>query len=456
MKNNKCSLKNHEEIDSISFCVKCEIYMCNKCDKIHSDLCQNHHAYKLNENINEIFTGFCKEHNHNYKLEFYCKTHNKLCCSSCITTIKDKEHGQHKECDVCLIKDIKDEKKNNLKKNVKYLEEISNTLEESIRNLKIIYEKINTSKEELKLNIQNIFTKIRNTLNEREDQLLSEVEVQYNNIFFKEDFIKQNEKLPNKIKLNLEKGKISDNDWNIENKLILLINNCINIENLIKDVKEINKKLKNTNNKFKHKVKINILIENDNNLLLETINTYGKIINYYNILEDSLIIQNNDIYILNIINWINSKKTIITKLLHRKSSNDDSYDTFHKLCDNQGTTLVLIKGKEGFIFGGYTPINWKKTGGWMKDDETFLFNLSNNKIFRKTKTSTKSIFCGIDQGPLFNYIGFSENGNRKMSQGEIQFRDNIYFNNFKEIIPNEEKNKFFEVDEVEVYQILFK
>ena len=310
---------------------------------------QNHHAYKLNENINEIFTGFCKEHNHNYKLEFYCKTHNQLCCSSCITTIKDKEHGQHKECDVCLIKDIKDEKKNNLKKNVKYLEEISNTLEESIRNLKIIYEKINTSREELKLNIQNIFTKIRNTLNEREDQLLSEVEVQYNNIFFKEDFIKQNEKLPNKIKLTLEKGKISDNDWNIENKLTLLINNCINIEKIIKDVKEINKKLKNTNNKFKHKVKINILIENDNNLLLEIINTYGKIINYYNILEDSLIIQNNDEYIYNIINWINSKKTLTTKLLYRKPSNDDSYDTFHKLCDNQGATLVLIKGKDNFM-----------------------------------------------------------------------------------------------------------
>ena len=38
-------------------------------------------------------------------------------------------YGQHFNCEVCLIKDIKDEKKNKLKENIKYLEDSSkNTL----------------------------------------------------------------------------------------------------------------------------------------------------------------------------------------------------------------------------------------------------------------------------------------------------------------------------------------
>ena len=45
-----------------------------------------------------------------------------------------------------------------------------------------------------------------------------------------------------------------------------------------------------------------------------------------------------------------------------KSSNGDSYEEFHKLCDNKGTTLVLIKAKEGFIIGGYTIHDWDISG----------------------------------------------------------------------------------------------
>ena len=46
--------------------------------------------------------------------------------------------------------------------------------------------------------------------------------------YFKEDLINKSEKLPNKIKKSIEKGKIIDKEWN-ENNLSLLINDCINI-----------------------------------------------------------------------------------------------------------------------------------------------------------------------------------------------------------------------------------
>ena len=85
-----------------------------------------------------------------------------------------------------------------------------------------------------------IFTKIRTVLNEREDELLSEVNIFHDKIFDNENIIRENEKLPNKIKLSLEKGKLIENEWNDNNKLSSVINNCINIEDNIKNIKLIN------------------------------------------------------------------------------------------------------------------------------------------------------------------------------------------------------------------------
>ena len=38
----------------------------------------------------------------------------------------------------------------------------------------------------------------------------------YDEMFFKEELIKESEKLPNIVKISLEKGKINENDWNDE------------------------------------------------------------------------------------------------------------------------------------------------------------------------------------------------------------------------------------------------
>ena len=94
---------------------------------------------------------------------------------------------------------------------------------------------MNENKENLKLKIQNIFTKIRNTINNREDELLLEADKYFNNLLFNKDIIKDGEKLPNKIKESLERGKFIDKEWN-NNKLNILLNDCLNIENKIKEI----------------------------------------------------------------------------------------------------------------------------------------------------------------------------------------------------------------------------
>ena len=168
-----CSSLEHKEIDAINFCQECKIYLCNKCEKFHSILFANHHKFTLDKDPKEIFTGICKIDNHTGMLDFYCKDHNELCCAFCITKIKRKGLGQHTDCNIYNIEDIFEEKKNNLENNLKNLENLSETFQSSIKELNEIFEKIDKNKEELKLEIQKTFTKIRNELNKREDELLS-------------------------------------------------------------------------------------------------------------------------------------------------------------------------------------------------------------------------------------------------------------------------------------------
>ena len=120
---------------------------------------------------------------------------------------------------------------------MKYLKDISSTLEDLIKELKQKFEKINENKEELKSNIQKIFTNLRNAINEREDKLLLEVDEEFNKSYFKEDFIKESEKLPKLVKNALAKGKNINSEWN-NDKLNLYIYKCLNIENNVNKIKK--------------------------------------------------------------------------------------------------------------------------------------------------------------------------------------------------------------------------
>ena len=255
--------------------------MCNKCENFHSKLLQKHQIFNLEKENEEIFTGICFEEDHQDKLEYFCKTHNVLCCPACIAKIEKNKYGTHKDCNVCIIEEIIDEKKNKIKENIKYLEDISNNLEESLKIIKNIVETIKKEKEEIKMKIQKIFTKLRNEVNNREDELLLEVDKKFDNLFFNENIIKESEKLPNKIKLNIEKSKLLENEYDEDNKLSLFINNCINIENNIKDINIINENLKKSKNLVD--ININFIEENDEELIeiLENIKKFGNLDNNF-------------------------------------------------------------------------------------------------------------------------------------------------------------------------------
>ena len=125
------------------------------------------------------------------------------------------------------------------------------------------------------MKIQKIFTNIRNSLNNREDELLNEVDKEYCNLYGNENIIRIGEKLPEKIKNSLEKGKLIENEWN-DDKLSSIINDCINIENSIIDIKKINENINNCQKN--NEINISICLNDEEiNHITETIKNLGKI-----------------------------------------------------------------------------------------------------------------------------------------------------------------------------------
>ena len=273
METKKCSSEEHREKDAIFCCVNCRINMCNKCDNFHSKLFANHKVFPLDKNTDEIFTGVCKEKSHNNNiLNYFCKTHNILCCAECICKIKNDCVGKHHDCEIVLIENIKEEKINILKNNIKYLEDLSNNIIKSLEEIKIFYENMNKNKEDLEKKIMKIFTEIRTQINKREDELLSEIDIIYDKLYFKDELIKESEKLINKIKLNIEKGKETEKKNN--NNLNYIINECINIENNIKYINNIYRNVE----KNQESMDINIIFNNNKEKeLKEIIKSFGKI-----------------------------------------------------------------------------------------------------------------------------------------------------------------------------------
>ena len=158
--NYKCTHEGHQNLDVIKYCQKCNLYLCNECEKYHLELFKDHHVFPFDKDNDEILAEYCKEINHQNELNYFCKDHNVLCCANCIAKIKTRENGKHHDCNVCDINDICDEKKKNLSNNIKTLENLSNVFQSLLNDLKKNMKEVDKNKKEINQEIQKIFTKI--------------------------------------------------------------------------------------------------------------------------------------------------------------------------------------------------------------------------------------------------------------------------------------------------------
>jgi len=146
----------------------------------------------------------------------------------------------------------------------------------------------------------------------------------------------------------------------IINEIILEINEIEKTsEEKIKEYKNkleiLNNKLTEKDKKIKEYEKQLFNLTQKNNELLNNKNNSNSI--------NSNILNKDEINL--VIDWIkkstdNKYDNISFTLLYRASRDGDSSAKFHKFCDEKGPTIVFVKNKNNFRYGGFTSIPWKK------------------------------------------------------------------------------------------------
>uniref|UniRef100_A0A0R0KM09 TLDc domain-containing protein n=1 Tax=Glycine max TaxID=3847 RepID=A0A0R0KM09_SOYBN len=97
-------------------------------------------------------------------------------------------------------------------------------------------------------------------------------------------------------------------------------------------------------------------------------------------------------------------------LLYHSSVNGLSFNTFlGNISNHAGPTVLIIKDKEGYIYGGYASQPWERHADFYGDLKCFLFQLNPvASIFRPTGANNNLQWCAINfsSEDIPNGIGF--------------------------------------------------
>ena len=97
-------------------------------------------------------------------------------------------------------------------------------------------------------------------------------------------------------------------------------------------------------------------------------------------------------------------------------------------------------------------LNWDSESKWKKDNDTFIFSLTQNEKYIKKEKNSNSIYCLNSYGPMFDNFGFECNENNKFMK-ECKFNPENAFLDSYDIIPNQGNEIYFDVEEVEIYSL---
>jgi hypothetical protein len=246
------------------------------------------------------------------------------------------------------------------------------------------------------------------------------------------------------------KGKMAERDK--ENK-----NNINELKNEIKLLKnEINELKKG---KDLNKVDGFEIVNSPNNTSIpkETINENVTIDSKILIKKQEIVLITNRLRIIDKY----KNKQISYRLLYRKSKDGDQAINFHQKCDGVPKTISIFETVKGRKFGGYIDKAWSSNGGWIKNDELcFIFSVDLMKIYNPVNGMDKYYFHK-NYGPNFSEFGLYNHivgKNSFILSVNLKNKDdaNKYFSGFNQDFElNGGENKF-QIQELEVYQVIFQ
>ena len=151
-------------------------------------------------------------------------------------------------------------------------------------------------------------------------------------------------------------------------------------------------------------------------------------------------------------------KNIFFKKIYSAKEDGDSTSIFHKKCDGIKNVITFFKTIKGAKFGVYVQVGFGLGGGvYIADDEIFLFNINNRKIYNVKKGLKEAARCGQNICGVHIQNGISTSYNYLSGDNNHFIQNNM--KNYYDGVENEFEinlgEKYFISSEVEVFQIIF-
>ena len=364
-------------------------------------------------------------------------------------------------------KDIKDKLQTEVTKIKSKLEEYLSLSNAIIKQ----YEKINKglkiieNNEKKDLNMIKLLTYVSKlNKNQKEMKKFSEILMKSLKLDFIKDNIQYEEyffnglSIPKDIQFSENKLAGFKINWNIDDL------NLLNIDkNKIKYKVELREE--NGNEQFKSIYEGNNKyctidkLKSNTNYEIRICSIYEDIISTWseikkNKTEESLLLnetKRSDEFLQKLFEWTGGKNM---ELLYRGTRDGMSAQEFHNRCNNKGPTISLFKNERGYIFGGYSAIDWISSNSYRNNSDNFIFTLTNMYNIEPTKfpnTSGCSIHDCSNYGPTFGghdiYIGFSSNYSKFAHYKDVLGKG---FSIFK----GDNENYNFNLKEIEVFKLI--
>ena len=141
--------------------------------------------------------------------------------------------------------------------------------------------------------------------------------------------------------------------------------------------------------------------------------------------------------------------------MFRVSRDGDKISNFIEKVSGKFPTLINIKTKEGFKFGGYTSVEWNMTGyySYKKDKFAFLFSLDKRKKYNQKEDMNTSICGDPDHFAFGGGHDLSIQNNCQTKINKVGLR-HTYVAQEKYELNGGEKDFF--VRELEVFEVIIK
>ena len=127
----------------------------------------------------------------------------------------------------------------------------------------------------------------------------------------------------------------------------------------------------------------------------------------------------------------------------------------HFKVKNKYPTLILIKSKSGYKFGGYTTKTWESNSDdYKKDKSAFLFSLNKKKKYNIKNDCVDLAIYGCNE-----YFAFGGGHDLKIYDQCTSNNNNYCYSfsyNTTEKFELNGGEEYFYVDELEVYNVEFK